>query len=97
MQPLDHRAPLAYMRNICCPTSCDQISPAQWHKGILPILRLGRTVPSLCGMVFHCHCDCSPGFILTHSTLALKLFSCAVIGSAPELLTLKRRYINLQN
>jgi len=35
----------------------------------------------LCGMGFLCRKDCSPGFFLTHFTLASKLFSLAVQGS----------------
>ena len=33
------------------------------------------------GMGFHWHCDCSPGYTLTHSTLALKLLFIAVLES----------------
>src|SRR6218665_2252326 len=35
----------------------------------------------LCGMGFLCRKDCSPGFFLTHSTLASKLFFLAAQGS----------------
>ena len=42
---------------------------------LLPVLPLSRSVHSWwlalpCGMDFHWHSDCSPGFFLTHSTLA---------------------------
>jgi len=40
-----------------------------------------RLMNSLCGMGFLCRNDCSPGFFLTHSTLASKLFCLAVQGS----------------
>src|SRR6218665_2387115 len=40
-----------------------------------------RWLAPLCGMGFLCCNDCSPGFILTHSTLASKLFFLAVKGS----------------
>src|SRR6218665_140963 len=44
-----------------------------------------RWLSPLCGMGFHCRKDCSPGFFLTHSTLASKLFSSrARVGSASE-------------
>ena len=36
----------------------------------------------LCGMGFLCRKDCYPGFFLTHFTLASKLYSLAVQGSA---------------
>src|SRR6218665_1926629 len=39
-----------------------------------------RWLARLCGMSFLCRKDCSPGFFLTHSTLASKLFSLAVQG-----------------
>ena len=35
----------------------------------------------LCGMGFLCRNDCSPGFLLTHSTLVSKLFFLTVQGS----------------
>src|SRR6218665_1131803 len=35
----------------------------------------------LCGMSFLCRNDCSPGFLLTHSTLVSKLFFLALQGS----------------
>src|SRR6218665_4168675 len=52
----------------------------------LPVLQLARLVHSrwlalLFGMGFHWHCDCSPGFTLTDSTLALKLLLLAVLES----------------
>src|SRR6218665_2774049 len=40
-----------------------------------------RWFAPLCVMGFLCHKDCSPGFFLTHSTLASNLFSLAVQGS----------------
>src|SRR6218665_3312709 len=40
-----------------------------------------RWLAPLCGMGFLCRKDCSPGFFLTHFTLASKLFSLAVQGS----------------
>src|SRR6218665_679056 len=40
-----------------------------------------RWLAPLCGMGFLCCKDCSPGFFLTHFTLASKLFSLAVQGS----------------
>src|SRR6218665_2700633 len=40
-----------------------------------------RPVHSLCGMGFLCRKDYSPGFFLTHFTLASKFFSLAVQGS----------------
>src|SRR6218665_4306 len=40
-----------------------------------------RWLTPLCGMGFLCRKDCSPGFVLTHFTLASKLFSLAVQGS----------------
>src|SRR6218665_2917294 len=40
-----------------------------------------RCLAPLCGMGFLCRKDCSPGFLLTHFTLASKLFSLAVQGS----------------
>src|SRR6218665_2733318 len=40
-----------------------------------------RCLAPLCGIGFLCRKDCSPGFFLTHSTLASKLFSLAVQGS----------------
>src|SRR6218665_1639184 len=40
-----------------------------------------RWLDPLCGMGFLCRKDCSPGFFLTHFTLASKLFSLAVQGS----------------
>src|SRR6218665_3094177 len=45
-----------------------------------------RPVHFLCGMGFRCRKDCSPGFFLTHSTLASKLFlfNRARVGSASE-------------
>src|SRR6218665_3952496 len=63
---------------------------AQWNEGyslsLLPVLQLARLVHSrwlahLFGMGFHWHCDCSPGFTLMHSTLALKLLFLAVLES----------------
>src|SRR6218665_1707929 len=39
-----------------------------------------RWLAPLCGMGFLCRKDCSPGFFLTHFTLASKLFSLAVQG-----------------
>src|SRR6218665_2248670 len=40
-----------------------------------------RWLVPLCEMGFRCRKDCSPGFFLTHSTLASKLFFLAVQGS----------------
>src|SRR6218665_1558278 len=40
-----------------------------------------RWLIPLCGMGFRCRKDCFPGFFLTHSTLASKLFFLAVQGS----------------
>src|SRR6218665_1279663 len=40
-----------------------------------------RWLAPLCGMGVLCCNDCSPGFFLTHSTLASKLFFLAVQGS----------------
>src|SRR6218665_2952203 len=40
-----------------------------------------RWLAPLCGMAFLCRNDCSPGFLLTHSTLVSKLFFLAVQGS----------------
>src|SRR6218665_2038992 len=40
-----------------------------------------RWLVPLCGMGFLCRNDCSPGFFLTHSTLASKLFFLAAQGS----------------
>ena len=45
-----------------------------------------RWLAPLCGMGFLCPNDCSPGFFLTPSTLASKLFFLAVQGSG-ELLS----------
>jgi len=42
-------------------------------------------VGPLFGMGFHCHCDSSQGFTLTHSTLALKLLFLAVLKSGAPL------------
>src|SRR6218665_1359015 len=46
-----------------------------------PIPVHSRWLASLCGMGFLCRNDCSPGFFLTHSALASKLFFLAVQGS----------------
>ena len=48
-----------------------------YSLSLLPLLQLARLVHSLWlahlfGMGFHWHCDFSPGFTPTHSTLALK-------------------------
>src|SRR6218665_3633079 len=40
-----------------------------------------RSLAPLCGMGSLCRKDCSPGFFLTHFSLASKLFSLAVQGS----------------
>src|SRR6218665_975966 len=39
-----------------------------------------RSLAPLCGMGSLCRKDCSPGFFLTHFTLASKLFSLSVRG-----------------
>jgi len=49
-------------------------------------------------MDLYWYSDCSPGFILTNSTLAWKLFFLAVQGLGALLSSnLERRYINLRN
>src|SRR6218665_1579089 len=66
------------------------VHPAHRNRGYSLFLLLvppqprpvhSRWLAPLCGMGFLWRKDCSPGFILTHSTLASKLFSLAVQGS----------------
>jgi len=67
------------------------VPSAQWNGGgyylsLLPVLQLARLMHSrwlatLLGMDFHWYCDCSPGFTLMHSTLALKLIFLAMLES----------------
>src|SRR6218665_2350403 len=57
-----------------------------YSLSLFPALQLARLVHSrwlapLFLMGFHWHCDCSPGFTLTHSALALKLLFLAVLES----------------
>src|SRR6218665_939668 len=66
------------------------VHSARWNRDYsLFLLRVppqlrpvhSRWLAPLCGMGFLCRNDCSPGFFLTHSTLASKLFLLAVQGS----------------
>src|SRR6218665_3379509 len=82
----------AYLRDLCCPTPGTRCrsSLRSSEQGLLfvPFARTSTTqarafsvIGPLCGMGFLCCKDCSPGFFLTHFTLASKLFSLAVQGS----------------
>src|SRR6218665_3268346 len=83
------------------------VHAAHWNRGYSLFLFLVPPQPSpvhsrwlapLCGMGFFWRNDCSPGFFLTHFTLAPKLFFLAVQGLGALLSSnLKRRYINLRN
>src|SRR6218665_34912 len=83
------------------------VHSAHWNRGCSLFLLLAppqprpvhsRWLAPLCGMTFLWRNDCSPGFFLTHFTLASKLFFLAVQGSGALLSSnLKRRYINLRN
>src|SRR6218665_1776500 len=66
------------------------VHSAHWNRGYSLFLLLvppqprpvhSRWLAPLCGMGFLWRKDCSPGFFLTHSTLAPKLFFVAVQGS----------------
>ena len=76
--------PPAYLRDLCYLTlgtrGCSSLRSME--RGILFVpfahtsTRQTRSFSVVCpfGMGFHWNCDCSPGFTLTNSTLALKLF-----------------------
>src|SRR6218665_3621913 len=81
----------AYLRDLCCPTpgTRGRGSLRSSEQGYSLFLLLvhpqprpvhSRWLAPLCGMGFLCRKDCSPGFFLTHFTLASKLFSLAVQG-----------------
>src|SRR6218665_3532860 len=82
----------AYLRDLCHPThgTRGRSSLRSSEQGLLLFLLLvppqprpvhSRWLAPLCGMGFLCRNDCSPGFFLTHSTLASKLLFLAVQGS----------------
>src|SRR6218665_2399845 len=74
----------AYLRDLCCPSAprAAEVAVHSAHRntGYSLFLLLvppqpmqvvhSRWLAPLCGMDFFCHKDCSPGFFLTHSTLA---------------------------
>src|SRR6218665_3118092 len=70
----------AYCQDLCCPTTGtrDHSSLRSMERGLLFVpfsrtptsqARAFSVVAPLCGRGFHWHSDCSPGFILTQSTL----------------------------
>src|SRR6218665_945668 len=76
-----------YLRDLCCPTpdTRGRSSLRSSEHGLLfvPFARRlppqprpvgSRWLAPLCGMGFLCRNGCCPGFFLTHSTLASKLF-----------------------
>src|SRR6218665_1886747 len=82
----------AYLRGLCCPTRGTR-GPSSLRSSEQGLLFVPFAITSttqarafLCGMGFLCRKDYSPGFFLTHSTLASKLFCLAVQGSG-ELLS----------
>src|SRR6218665_1138822 len=79
----------AYLRDLCCPTpgirGRSSLRSSEQRLLFVPFARTSTTqvrafsvVGPLCGMGFLYRKDCSPGFFLTHFTLASKLFSLAV-------------------